>query len=827
MRPLAGISVLLLIATVLRADDPANWVKIDEGKTGARDGSVLVHAPDLKQFLLIGPGKGASVQSFDPATKAWSDVAAAAPTKEGIHPYYQTAYDPSTKKVYCLSAGTVLYEFNTADKAWKALPPAPELEGLSWQALACDSAGKRLVVVGSDKKADNLGWLRTVVLDLSTGKWTRLDVADELVVKDHKELVAAKEALIDLGGRVRLAWYRDPAGVGTDAELKTLQGRCTALKKLTPLEKHASDVDGIAALLTSRKTLDSLKATRALQRKVEEFAEAQYPVPSSRRNAPLVFDPKNKVFVLFGGDREDYLMNDTWVLDLDKKAWRRTAPALSPSPRAGHALVYLPGCGKVALYEGYVQSNSTDYGARPWSTAGPVQLWLYDVPTNRWDLAGTWPLPVKGEVVGPGPVGHFEGYASQWFSPPALAADSTDTLFLVAHASGDKRPSVTWSLHLDSAKVDGVGREKLGTAPNQRLSRVAPFRAEFCEVDVAPKETGLDKLPDNQWVKLPTPPRNPCQGCRGRDWGTSVWDADRDQILLWGGGHCVRSASTVTHYSPVSGRTVEGFDADEPYGANGGGGFDSSLLNRPWVSVHNYKHYAYDSKSKLMVSARGYLYDPERMDWLRLEALALPYRFEWGSTAVAASKHGVVTWARKKSGEDAGLWLFDREKGWSDLEPKEKLFVPYCDSHGLVYDSKRDRMIFSGVGGGYNKISNGNLLAFDFSTKALETLSPANSELSKTGCAREMTYVEHADWVLIGDHLRRGDVKTGKRYTRVYDCAKNKMFLLDAGPAPDGYGVGWMYDARRKLVYAFTTNGDAWAMRVVPEKAQLLEKPDE
>jgi len=831
MRICASLTVLFLSAGILRAGDTAangpTWVKIDDGATGTRDGSMLLHAPDLKQLLLVGPGKGPFVQAFEPATKGWREVAAAGPTKDAIHPYYQTTYDPGTKTIYCLSAGAVLYAFHTGDKTWKTFPPAPELEGLSWQALACDPAGKRLVVVGADKKTDHLGWLRTVVLDLASGTWSRLDVTDERLEKDHKDLVAATEALIDLSGRIRLAWYRDPKGVGTDAELHALRERCSALKKLPPLGPLADELDRLAALLATKKTLDALKSTRTLQRKVEEAAEAQYPVPCSRRNAPLVFDPQHQVFVLFGGDHEDYLLNDTWVLDLNRKTWKRARPEVSPSPRAGHALIYLPGCKKVALYEGYVQSNSTDYAARPWATVNPLQLWLYDVTAERWDLAGTWPLPGKEEATGPRPVGHFDGYASQWFSPPALAADGSDTLFLVAHASGDKRPSATWSLRFDPTKTDAAGRQKLGTSANQRLYRPGLFRAEFCEVDEASKEPELDRLPENQWVKLPASPRNTCRGCRGRDWGTSVWDSDRDQILLWGGGHCVRSASTVTHYSPVSGRMVEGFDADEPYGANGGGGFDSSLLNRPWVSVHNYKHYAYDTKSRLLVAARGYLYDPERMDWLRLEPLSLPYRFEWGSTAMAASRHGVVTWARKKTGDDGGLWLFERDKGWTDLESKGKLFVPYCDSHGLVYDSKRDRMVFSGVGGGYNKTSNGTLLSFNFATHALELLTPENVELARTGCARELAYVEHADWILIGDHLRRGDPKTGKRYTRVYDCSRNKMFLLDAGPAPDGYSVGWMYDAKRKLVYAFTTGGEAWALRIAPATAKLLEKPEE
>ena len=72
-----------------------------------------------------------------------------------------------------------------------------------------------------------------------------------------------------------------------------------------------------------------------------------------------------------------------------------------------------------------------------------------------------------------------------------------------------------------------------------------------------------------------------------------------------------------------------------------------------------------------------------------------------------------------------------------------------------------------------------------------------------------------------------GDPEKGKPFTRVYDCGANRMFLLDAGPAPDGYSVGWMYDAKRKLAYAFTTNGEAWAIRIVPETAARLEKAEE
>jgi hypothetical protein len=812
------------------AGPPNQWVKVDETQTGERVSSALVFAADLGQMLLVGPVKaGPLVQAFDPVTSSWGAVTTSAPpAKAAIAPYYQAAYDPESRTLFCLSGGPVLYSLSLADKAWKAHPPAPELEDLSWHGLASDPVSRRLVVVGADKKADNLGWSRTVVYDIAAGQWSRLEVTDAQVVREHRELVAAKEAVIDLAGRTRLAWYRDPAGAGTEAERKALAAGCAALKPRPEMARFATDLESVAGSVADRKLLEALQTLHALQRQLEDLAKAQWPVPCSRRNCPLVFDSQTRVFVLFGGDHEDYLMNDTWVLDLEKKSWRRAKPTQAPSPRAGHALCALPRSGGVALYEGYAQSSSTDYGATPAGPIEPRQLWLFDPKSDRWDLVGSWPLPQKEDRATPAPLGFFDGYASERFAPPALAADAQDRLVLAAHACDRypwrwKRPAETWTLALDPARTDAAGSQKLGSLPNQRLYRTGPFRASFCEVSVAPKETGLDRLPENQWVPLPEPPRNPCHGCRQRDWGTCVWDSDRDQVLMWGGGHCVRSASTVAHYSPVSGRLVEGFDADEPYGGNGGGGFDSSLLNRPWVSTHNYNHYAYDPKCKLLVSARGYLYDPARMDWLRMEPLSPPFVFSWGSTVVETSPHGAVAWARKKTSEQAGLWLFDRDQGWVDLAPKGSLFMPYCDSHGMVYDAKRDRMLLGGVGGAYEKISSGKFLAFDFKTRTLETIAPENAVLAMTHTARELAYVDHADCVLMGEVLTRGEAKTGRVFTRVYDCGKNKMFLLEAGPVPSGHSTGWMYDARRKLVYVFTFQGEAWALRFNPATAKLLE----
>jgi hypothetical protein len=831
-----GFGLAAIGSLAAKAEMPAP-VQVAEGQTGQRSGSALVYVPGLQRMLLVGPAKDAPlIQAFDPATRAWSEVSVAAAPSQRFHPYYQTAYDPGTQTLYCLSGSNVLYGFHVVEKTWKSLPPAPELDGLSWHTLACDPEGRRLVVVGADKQADHLGWSRTVVYDLDAGRWSRLEVSDHRVVEVHRQLVALREAVIDLVGNIRLVWFRDPEGSGTDAERKELAERCESIARLPQAAPFAAEGGAILGAIRQRQLLTALEAARSLQRSVELAADEQYPVPCSRRNSPLAFDAKHKMFVLFGGDHEDYLLNDTWVLDLKRGAWQRKKPDLAPSPRAGHALVALPKQGGVLMYEGYLQSSNTDYGATPYAPVDPIALWQYDPPADRWSLLGHWPHPQKDQKASLPPVGHFYGYADEWFSPPAMAADEADRVFLAGQPNPawyspwkDSRAR-TWLFQPDGTRPDAEGRLELGGKPNERRYRSGAFRADYCEVADRSDSSGLLSLPANQWVRLPDSPRNPCRGCRQRDWGTAVWDSDRDQILLWGGGHCVRSASTVVHYSPASGRIVEGFDADEPYGRNGGGGFDSSVLNRPWVSTHNYNHYAYDPLCKLLVSARGYLYDPQRMDWLRMEPVSSPFAFDWGHTVVETSHLGAVAWAMRKDSDEFGLWLFDRKRGWVDLEPKGRLFGPYCDAHGMVFDSRRYRMIMGGVGGGYERTSDGTFLAFNFASRTLETLSPANAAWAKTRNAREMAYVEHADWVLIGDLYRQGDEKTGKLYTRVYDCAKNRMLLLDAGdlganrdPRELSYSSGWMYDAQRKLAYVFTIRGEAWALRIEPQAAKLLE----
>ena len=806
---------------------PVNrWARLAGDEPGLGSGAVLVPIGGARMLCFGGEpaGGAACVRAFDGEARRWGDFATAKPNaRRGIHPPYQTAFDPKGGKLYCLTYPGVLYTFDLAAKKWAGPVEVPELAGLSWHAMAIDPKGRRLVVVGADKRAGNLGWTRTVIRDLATGKWKTLPPPAGPIAERHRQRIAAGEAMIELIGRIRLAWYRDPKGAGTDAEREALTERCAAAGKLPGVAEFAREIEAVAGAIARRKLLAALRGARALRRKLDEQAHREYPVPASRRNSPLAFDEGSGVFVLFGGDHEDYLLNDTWVLDLARQAWRRAQPKLAPSPRAGHALVYLPAGGRLALYGGYLQQTDDGYGARAWRTIEPRQLWVYDVRAERWGLLAAW-LTKRGEAPAAPPGGDFYGYHAQHFAAPALAATAADRLVLVVPKTR-RQGSATWMLRLDVTRTDAAGRDKLGRPPDSRLYREGRFGAAYCEVPDAPKPTGIDKLPANRWVRLPDPPRNTAYGCRQRDWGTAVWDSAHAQILLWGGGHCVRSSSSVVHYSPVSGRMVESHDADEPYSANGNGGYDSSLLNRPWAGVHSYNHYATDPPSGLMVSGRGYFYDPRRMDWQRRERMKTPFKYVWSTTVLEATPHGAVAWARYPDEDRWGLWLLKGGR-WVDLEPKGKLYKPYCDSEGVVYDAKRDRLIL-GWGGGYAKAGDGRLTTFDFRTRKIETLRPAGAELGRMVNTREMAYIDHADWVAFAETYPRDHPKPKRPYLRIYDCARDRYVLLDAGPGPKikVYGQGWCYDAKRKVLFVLTYRGAPWAIRFDPATAKLLDAP--
>ena len=108
-------------------------------------------------------------------------------------------------------------------------------------------------------------------------------------------------------------------------------------------------------------------------------------LPPQRANSRLVYDPVHRKAVLFGGDRLDQLLSDTWTFDVVAWKWEEKKPERCPSPRAGHALLWLPKANRVLLLGGYGYTSTTDYMASQYR-ALPFEAWVYDVEADKWEL---------------------------------------------------------------------------------------------------------------------------------------------------------------------------------------------------------------------------------------------------------------------------------------------------------------------------------------------------------------------------------------------------------------------------------------------------------
>lgn len=846
VRGRARYGLLLGIMALAVSPAAAQWQIVSEGKTGARNAPALVWASELKQALLVGgeTGEGvAPIMAFDPAAKTWKSITDKKPPLKRAEYFNiagRVAYSAKHRQIFAyaweMDTGNwgELLVFDLATGEWSVRPEEPLLADLAFCSVVCDEPRDRLLIVGSDKRPENLGYVRGVAIDLATGKASTLPLPADDIVALHQQQIQVHDNVTSLIGRTRLAWFRDPREMGTEAERTELLAAVDRLQQEPAAKPWVAQLGVYREAVAAKKLLTALLQIKKLQRQVELAMDEQYPVPRGRRDSPLAIVPSEEAAVLFGGDHFDYWMNDTWVLDLKTDAWRRANPKIAPAPQAGHAITSLPGTSQVAIYEGYT------FGQLHTGQA----VWLFDVKTGEWQLAAAqpWPklnAPAEKPAAAPPPSGEYYGYSQQHYALPALAGISARKLLLEIRGVGGRpeqaRPSVTWELDLDKRAVDEKLAAEMTARPNMRVYRDGPFVTDFTDLQLpeSHKAPQLDAIPANRWTRLPDAPFNSMGDVRPRAWNSVVWDPIHEQILSWGGGHSVSPANSVVHYSPVSGRMVESYDSESPYQryGMGYGPYTTSLRNRPWIPAHTYRLYCWDPTSNLMLFGYGqqmYFYDPVRMDWLKTTA-KLPYNANYNYTLNVATPHGMVAWTNTFG--DVGLWLVSAADGPDKLQVRRlevqgKVPAALVDRDGLAYDSKRDRLLLHMPGD--RDGSPGNLIEVSMKNGAMKTLTPPPSAIAKIVCGREVAYVAHADWLIWSEPFDRKfeENKSGSIY-HIYDCAKDKWFLYDAGPGPPGMSVlhGMFYDAKRQLVFLMQQGGEVSALRIDPSTAKLRDTP--
>jgi len=158
--------------------------------------------------------------------------------------------------------------------------------------------------------------------------------------------------------------------------------------------------------------------------------------PPPRSGAPMVFDSKNNLFVLFGGERYVYSLGDTWVFNPSTSSWSNKNPSPAPPQRARAAMAYDEKSGKALLFGGLNKG------------AGSLlsDTWLYDAATNTWQQVSTATTPS----------------ARQW---PSLASDGNGVFYLFG---GWRMDAAGYSQYLsDTWKFDVATMQWTQLSPSQ------------------------------------------------------------------------------------------------------------------------------------------------------------------------------------------------------------------------------------------------------------------------------------------------------------------------------------------------------------------------
>lgn len=479
----------------------------------------LVYDSKRKRMIAVMRGKQAA---YDPLARTWEDMKASTelygkrlpggpPAKWG-----SAVYDPVNDEILCFAhfalsynydhwaklkmipghLGTLVYSFK--DNTWRRPKfPSPALDGRRGKAEdllgeARLTVARRIfavVIAAHNKGRTDVGPARKALDKLLEG--TRKLAAE----------VAAAKADEYEAGRLKRAGKNLSLAAGRLEK----SGKLLAAGKAT--EAHMAFLDG-----------------KDLLRRAWEYDLASQPV--GRVHSPLAFDQRNRVIIMFGGDRLDECLGDTWVYDCRKKRWFARHPRVSPPPRAGHGLAWDTKRGLAVMAGGY-----TDIVPRRRPTGNArnkrdvASAWCYDADKNEWfRLAADTPTTTdkRGRKLGPG--------------VSYMAYDRTADLLVLASAERRR----TYVMRLDPGARKATG---------EALKLNPPKRERFPLEDDPAVVARLKSMPANTWVRA-NPPREPIF----RIWTTMTYDPELGCAVYFGGGHLGYHGSDVEAYFPGANR---------------------------------------------------------------------------------------------------------------------------------------------------------------------------------------------------------------------------------------------------------------------------------
>ncbi|MGQ9662943.1 MAG: kelch repeat-containing protein [Kiritimatiellia bacterium] len=553
----------------------------------------------------------------------------------------------------------------------------------------------------------------------------------------------------------------------------------------------------MASKLDGSVGADLIAEVKAVHDDVEAAELILAPEPPGRAHSQPAFDARSGRIVLFGGNGLDRCYADTWLYDPKTRSWEQRWPKVSPSPRAGHALVYLPKSGKIALAGGYTIDG--------WFREIPHQVWIYDVAQNEWKPLLSVPLGPRGKPSPDFPAGGAGGNWSGGGSPWAGAVTEGDILVMVDTFSAGRR---TWACRVDPSTPAADTKDLPGVPPGSMSFSRQPDEWEKTDT-LEPKQVlvALENLQPNVWTALKPP-----KGVDHRAWNTTAYDADRHQLLWWGGGHVTYMGTDVAHYSVRANRWTIGYAPDLPTEPTGGFYVKASLSfrDRPQIPVHAYQAYAYDPPSgKMFYLDRAY--DVSTREWDLDPYPGLNARGAM-HTLLETTPHGVVALSEK------GLYRFVwQEQSWKKLPWNGPSFGgAWCDGHALCYDSKRDCLW----------MAHKNIFRYDMKTGAVEKLDVVQPKrLGQWALWREQVHIPEADLILL---MRRFKIEGGRETNVAFDPESKKYYEVElefegGKPRELSWSAALHYDGKLGIAILHDGFSGVWALKFDRKSAKMRE----
>jgi hypothetical protein len=310
--------------------------------------------------------------------------------------YGQYCYVPDVGKagtIYAYMHRTHTIAYDVAARTWTDLKAEPRDKARIWGSMCYDPVNKEILHAGGGSGTAEVS---TWVYDIDKNEWRQLSFGSDAMKKLHqqaKDLCWQAKTLVGrCASRHAVAETDEEAKVDLIVEAKKLVVEAeklhAAIKEANPAEHEneasfvavsrvgsaAQSVRAVGPKLGGAITPALIAEVRAAREVFQQVVDALCPEPGGRARSQLAYDAANRKIVLFGGDRLDRTLSDTWIYDCKTRTWEQRFPKIAPPPRAGHILDYLPKAGKIVLAGGY--------------SRGPLaqEIWTYDVAANEWAL---------------------------------------------------------------------------------------------------------------------------------------------------------------------------------------------------------------------------------------------------------------------------------------------------------------------------------------------------------------------------------------------------------------------------------------------------------